>query len=145
MEIILKSQKRVLRELQAIPSLKQSTRQELYFRLSRARDFIRSCAAEDLKISAIAAEACLSPHHFLRTYKKAFGISPHQELLNIRLAKALKLMTSENEGISLTEIAIECGFNEFSSFSKAFKQRFGTPPSRFDFHLPTREMDEQPN
>lgn len=130
MRQLLTSQKKVLREVSNIPSAKKSTREELYRRISRAREFLRANSGDELRIETVAAEACLSPFHFLRTYKKAFGVSPHQEILGIRLEKARRLM-SRNK-FSLGRIAIESGFADLSSFSKAFHQRFGIAPSQFE-------------
>lgn len=128
MRQLLVSQKKVVREVLNIPSAKKSTREELYRRISRAREFLRANADDELRIETVAAEANLSAFHFLRTYKKAFGISPHQEILNIRLEKAHKLMSLGK--FSLGRIAIESGFGDLSSFSKAFRQRFGIAPSQ---------------
>ncbi len=59
------------------------------------------------------------------------GETPADFVKRIRLDRALGLMASPRAG-SLTTIALACGFASSSDFSRAFKQRFGTPPSRFD-------------
>lgn len=132
MKQLLKEQRKISRDLANIASAKQSTREELFRRINRARDFIRANFTEELKIEAIAAEVCLSPYHFLRTYKQAFQTTPHQELLNVRLSKAQELLLRSKQNFSLARIALEAGFSDLSSFSKAFKQRFGTSPSRYE-------------
>ena len=132
MENLITSQKQIRREIRGIGSAKLSTREELYRRLRRARDFIRAHSTEELKIERIAAVACLSPFHFLRTYKNAFGITPHQELLAVRLDKARQLMFAKENNFSLGRIAAASGFADSSSFSKAFTQKFKIAPSRFD-------------
>lgn len=129
-EQLLIAQKTVRREILAIPSVKKITREELYRRLCRAKDFIRAHADQELKTETIAAQACLSPFHFMRTYKRAFGISPHQELLNVRLSKAVQLINFNKHDWTLGRIAHEAGFSDLSSFSKAFRQRYGVSPSR---------------
>lgn len=128
MRQLLASQRRVLSEVSNIPSAKKSTREELYRRVSRAREFLRANALEELRIETIAAAANLSPFHFLRTYREAFGVSPHQDILSLRLDRACELMSRDK--FSLGRVAIESGFNNLSSFSKAFRQRFGTAPSQ---------------
>jgi hypothetical protein len=102
MEQLVFLQKQVKSEIDGIPSRKSATREELYRRLRRARDFIRANADRELKIEEIASVACLSPYHFLRTYKSSFGITPHRELLDARLEKARRLMRAclEIEGRS---------------------------------------------
>lgn len=129
---LLLDQKKIKREAAQIAGAKKSTKEELYRRVSRARDYIRAHAMEELRVETIAAEAGMSPYHFLRTYKQAFKITPHQELLNIRLVKARELMSAAKNQFSLARIALDAGFNDLSSFSKAFKQQYGTAPSRFD-------------
>ncbi len=140
MRQLLTSQKKVLREVSHIPSAKKSTREELYRRISRAREFLRANADDELRIETVAAEANLSPFHFLRTYKKAFGVSPHQEILDIRLEKARNLMSLDK--FSLGRIAMESGFGDLSSFSKAFRQRFGIVPSQFEKPSATADNSE---
>ncbi len=131
MERLVFLQKQVHAEIRGIPSRKSATREELYRRLRRARDFIRGNSDKELKIEEIARVACLSPYHFLRTYKSSFGITPHQELLDVRLEKARRLMSVEKNNFTLGRIATESGFNNLSSFSKAFRQKFKVAPSLF--------------
>lgn len=132
MERLVFLQKQVRSEIRGIPSRKLATREELYRRLRRARDFIRANSEKELKIEEIARVACLSPYHFLRTYKSSFGITPYQELLDVRLEKARRLMSFEKNNFTLGRIAIESGFNNLSSFSKAFRQKFKISPSLFE-------------
>jgi AraC-like DNA-binding protein len=132
MERLVFLQKQIRSEIRGIPSRKAATREELYRRLRRARDFIRANSDQELKIEEIARVACLSPYHFLRTYKSSFGITPHQELLDVRLEKARRLMNFEKNNFTLGRIAIESGFNNLSSFSKAFRQKFKIAPSLFE-------------
>lgn len=132
MERLVLLQKQVRSEIRRIPSAKLATREELYRRLRRARDFIRANSEAELKIEAIASTACLSPYHFLRSYKQAFGTTPHQELLDVRLEKARRLMSFEKNNFTLGRIATESGFNNLSSFSKAFRQKFKISPSLFE-------------
>lgn len=56
-----------------------------------------------------------------------FDLSPKQYLLNLRMNHALELLV-ENE-LSIKEIAFACGFNDEKYFSKAFKNKYGYPPS----------------
>jgi AraC family transcriptional regulator len=128
MEQLFVSQHRVERSLSRIPAVRRATREELYRRVSRARDFIHAHSDRNLSVESISSEARLSPAHFLRVFKQAFGLSPHQYLLNLRLNRARTLMVERRERVPLGLIAIECGFEDLSSFSKAFKQRFGVAP-----------------
>ncbi len=68
------------KEVQRFPAIRQTTREELYRRLYRARDFLTSCYWEPLTVADAASVAALSPFHFQRMFKRAFGRSPMQFL-----------------------------------------------------------------
>ena len=116
----------VQQEIDAVGSGRRSTREELYRRVSRARDFLHDHAATPLTVEQMAAEACLSPFHFMRTFKRAFGVSPHRYLLDLRLERARALMGRYPLGV----VAALSGFADLSAFSKAFRARHGVAPSK---------------
>ncbi|MBR1969798.1 MAG: helix-turn-helix domain-containing protein [Clostridia bacterium] len=68
------------------------------------------------------------PNYISFLTKKITGLSLHQYLLNLRLTNALSLL--ENTALSIEEIAFCCGFFNSAHFSKCFKKRFSTPPSK---------------
>jgi AraC family transcriptional regulator len=77
----------------------------------------------------LAQRAGVSPFHFLRTFRKVTGVSPHQMLLRLRLnAAALKLLTTDEP---VTEIAYAVGFEDLSNFVRSFRAEFGASPSRY--------------
>jgi AraC family transcriptional regulator len=71
----------------------------------------------------------MSEYHFFRIFKKAFGISPYQYLIDVRLNWAFQQIKQQQQSIS--SIAHETGFADLSSFSKAFSKKFGFPPSKW--------------
>ena len=115
-------------EMQRIDCARRSTREELYSRLCTARQYIFDNYCSDLQLEALAKAALLSKYHLLRTYKQAFGITPYQQVLDLRLTKATKLV---REGDNLSHIARQLGFSDRRSFTKAFKKKFGVAPSHF--------------
>lgn len=141
MRQLLEDRQQINRQIAGIAGAKKSTREELFRRIRRARDFIRANSANELKIDIIAAEANMSPYHFLRTYKQAFGVTPHQELLQMRLDTARSMMQSRRPLFSLARIASTAGFSDLSSFSKAFKKQFGIAPSRFADSKPNLQFE----
>jgi transcriptional regulator GlxA family with amidase domain len=68
----------------------------------------------------------LSQSHFLRLFKQAFGVTPHQYLRQVRLQKARQLLVQKN--LSVTEVCLSVGFDNLSSFSRLFSQTFGFSP-----------------
>jgi AraC-like DNA-binding protein len=115
------------READAFPGRHAATRRELQRRLHLARDFVDSCFAEPLTVARIAEVACLSPFHFHRAFRRAFGITPMQHLQRARLAAAERLLRSTDRPVS--RICRDVGFESFGSFSALFRRRFGEPPS----------------
>ena len=73
------------RERRSFPGLRASTREEMYRRLYRARDFLYSCFREPVSVADAAHVAAMSPFHFQRMFKSAFGISPMQFVRKRRL------------------------------------------------------------
>ncbi len=71
---------------------KSSIRKELFDRLNKAKDAIDEDISRKINISALAKEATLSEFYFHRSFKNAFGISPHQYVLNKRLEKSVELL-----------------------------------------------------
>lgn len=113
-----------------------ATREELYRRLCRARDYMTACLAEALTLEDIAAVACLSPNHFLRTFKAAFRCSPHQFLTVQRIAAAQRLL--ERTELPVTEICLQVGFSSLGSFSHLFSRRVGVSPAAYRLSLQSR-------
>jgi AraC family transcriptional regulator len=117
-----------------LATLRASTRLELYRRLLRGRDYILSSLGEPILLGDMAREACLSPHHFHRTFSQAFRETPHRYLTRQRLERASHLLRRTDR--SVTEICLECGFESLGSFSSLFRRRFGVSPRAFRAERP---------
>ncbi|QJW89476.1 helix-turn-helix transcriptional regulator [Spirosoma taeanense] len=115
--------------LTRLPALKPTTRQELYRRLLLAKEFIHDNFSEAICLSDMAAVACLSDYHFLRSFKAAFGESPYQYVLRLRLQKAGDLLRFSPMPIG--EVALACGFDEAQAFGKLFRKQHGLGPLRY--------------
>jgi AraC-like DNA-binding protein len=101
----------------------------VYVHLRRAKDLIDRDFAEPLNVPALAREAHASRAHFVRSFKKAFGETPHQYLLRRRIERAKDLLRTTP--LSVTEVSLEVGFRSLGSFSAAFRQLVGEPPSAY--------------
>ncbi len=120
---------RVLREVAAFPGRRHSTREELYRRLHRARDYLDSCFAEKLTVERVAQVACLSPYHFHRTFRRAFGETPMRWLQARRLRAAARILARTDRPV--TAVCLDVGFDSLGTFSWLFRKRFGLAPSAF--------------
>jgi AraC-like DNA-binding protein len=125
-ERLLKVHGVVLKEMERLPAVRAATREELYRRLYRARDFAAAYFEQPVTLDDMAGAACLSPNHFLRTFKQVFGQSPHQYLTDLRLEQARRLLVKTE--LSISNIAIAVGFESHGSFSRLFRGRVGISP-----------------
>jgi AraC family transcriptional regulator len=97
-------------------------------RAADAALWIAEHAGQDINLERAAAEAGLSPFHFLRLFKRALGVTPHQYLLRCRLRAAARLL---GEGASVTDAAYDAGFNDLSNFVRTFHRAAGASPGQF--------------
>jgi AraC family transcriptional regulator len=129
---------RARREMARLPGLRPATREEAYRRLYWARDFIDASFAEPLTVARLARVACLSPFHFQRLFKQAFGETPMQRVQEQRLARAARLLADTDRDV--TWICHEVGFESLGSFSALFRRRLGASPRAFRQMRRTGEM-----
>lgn len=76
-----------------------------------------------------AARAGVGAFHFLRLFGGALGVTPHQHLLRCRLRASARLLVSSD--LSVTEVALEAGFEDLSNFVRTFRRAAGTSPGAF--------------
>lgn len=129
LEKILLTHRQTLKASWNLPHIKLSSKTEVYKRLLIGRDYIHSHISEPISLQEIANAATMSKFHFLRSFRDAFGKTPHQMLTAIRLEKAKNLLCSTDFPIS--DIILLVGFESISSFSLLFKKSFGSSPQSF--------------
>lgn len=108
---------------------KQNTVNDLVPRLLQARQFIEAHFAEAIKTQDVAAHVMLSEYHFARLFKAAFGVTVHQYVMRLRLNQARYLLEVSEQ--SVTEIALNVGYNSLSAFIHAFGNYVGLTPSAY--------------
>jgi len=123
---MLSSQRSLKREIGNLPAVRASTREELWRRVNRARDYLHAHLSAPISLSDVAGAACLSPFHLLRVFQAVFHQTPHQYLNDCRLDRAKFLL--EKTRIPVTAICLECGFTSLGSFSALFHKRCGMSP-----------------
>jgi AraC-like DNA-binding protein len=97
--------------------------------LLRAKDLADARFAEPLTVPDLAAAAGLSPAHFSREFKRAFGESPHQYLLTRRLERAAALLRATDW--SVADICFAVGAGSVGSFTVSFGRIFGQTPQTY--------------
>jgi AraC-like DNA-binding protein len=97
--------------------------------LRRAKDLVDRSYAEPLDVAALARHAHVSPSHFSRRFKAAFGETPYRYVLTRRIERAQELL--RNTDLAVTDICLEVGFASLGSFSSAFTRVAGTTPTAY--------------
>src|SRR5579871_6513320 len=95
-------------------------------RLIRARDRLCDSAEHTLDLDRLARIAELSPHHFLRVFRRTFGETPHECVTRLRIDRAKAALRA---GRSVTDACFDVGFSSLGSFSSLFKRHVGVAPS----------------
>jgi AraC family transcriptional regulator len=98
-------------------------------RLKRVLDFVEARLAENVSLGDLAAEACLSPFHFLRLFRAATGLSPHRYVTSRRVQAAQAMLARDHA--SLVQVALDTGFSSQASFTRVFRQWTGMTPGQY--------------
>ncbi|HMD49547.1 MAG TPA: AraC family transcriptional regulator [Bryobacteraceae bacterium] len=98
-------------------------------RVTRALRSIEQQFDASLNLRTLAQRAGLSPYHFLRTFERLTGLTPHQYLLRWRLREAATRLTLLSSKI--VDIALDSGFADVSNFNRAFRKEFGASPREY--------------
>ena len=98
-------------------------------RLLRARDAMDRAYAQPLDVRAVAAVAHLSEAHFSRSFRAAFGETPHRYLQRRRVERSMFLLRETDR--SVTDICFDVGFTSLGTFSRTFREILGETPSEY--------------
>jgi AraC-like DNA-binding protein len=96
--------------------------------LRRARDFMDRNYADPLDVPAMARTALMSPAHFSRKFRAAYGETPYSYLMTRRIERAKALL---RQGQSVTDTCVAVGCTSLGSFSSRFTAIVGETPSQY--------------
>jgi len=107
--------------------------------LRRARDLMDRDYAEPLDVPSIARAALMSPAHFSRKFRAAYGETPYSYLMTRRIERAQALL---RQGMSVTDACVAVGCTSLGSFSSRFTEIVGETPSQYRAgdHTGTEQM-----
>lgn len=94
-----------------------------------AVDYIHQNFSKPLAVGSLANHVQMSVSTFARKFKRETGMSPVAYILRVRLTKAKRLLRSKD--LSITEIAVNCGFSSAAHLTSSFKKQFGMTPSEY--------------
>lgn len=98
-------------------------------RIAGALRHIEARADAPLDLASLAAVACMSKYHFLRTFRRCVGMTPYQFVLGVRLRRAaVRLRTTP---APVAAIAFDAGFGDLSTFNARFRAVFGDSPRAY--------------
>jgi len=98
-------------------------------RMSAVLRYMAAHSASPHTVAEFARMAKLSPYHFLRSFKAATGVTPHQWLLRARLRTAAEKLAATTAPV--TDIALDVGFDDLSNFTRTFRAEFGASPRQY--------------
>jgi AraC-like DNA-binding protein len=102
--------------------------------LLRAKDLADAHYREPVDVPTMARAAYLSPAHFSREFRRAFGETPHQYLLTRRLERAAALLRTTDR--SVADICLMVGLRSVGSFTTSFGRLFGRSPTAYRASFP---------
>ncbi len=96
--------------------------------LRRARDLMDRDYAKPLDVPAMARTALMSPAHFSRKFRAAYGETPYSYLMTRRIERAKSFL---RQGMSVTDTCMAVGCTSLGSFSSRFTEIVGETPSQY--------------
>jgi AraC family transcriptional regulator len=97
--------------------------------LQRVIDYIQANLTQNLSILDLATLTSMSESHFSRSFKRSVGIAPYQYLMQQRVERAKQLL--EKRSITISTIALDCGFANQTHLTKVFRQMTGMTPKAY--------------
>lgn len=95
-------------------------------RLEQAFDYINDQYCGKITLEEVAASAYMSPNYFSSYFRKVTGVGFSEYVTRLRINHARELLRDTDR--SVTDIALECGFNNLSNFYRLYKKHVGKPP-----------------
>ena len=99
-----------------------------YKQIRQSKKFMEKFYSEKIELENIARAACMSRFHFIRLFQLVYGTTPRQYLKDLRINKAKGLI---KQGIPVTRVCIEVGYESLPTFSNAFKKGTGLSPREY--------------
>ncbi|WP_196593534.1 AraC family transcriptional regulator [Pectinatus sottacetonis] len=109
--------------------VKSGTEKEKYNIGLRIKEYIDSHYLEEINLTSIAAALKINIYYLSHTFKKFIGQTPMKYIINKRIAEAQNLLISTD--LTVTEIALKCGYNNSNYFQVVFNNIVGMTPGKY--------------
>ncbi len=127
--LLVEDEMNIIARRDRLPALKSSTKAEIMKRLMTAMDYLYTFYDKNPGLDELAAVSCLSKFHFLRLFRIAYRQTPHQFISSLKIQRAKELLHATKDEVKT--IADALGFENSSSFSRAFHKAAGIYPSQY--------------
>ena len=114
-------------ELKRIRQVAYSNQSQIDLAIA-TRKFIRNNSESDLNLDLLSENLFISKYHLLRNFKRYYGLTPRQFLIDTRIQKSKAFLENGN---SVTDTCFKVGFQSLGSFSALFKNRTGMSPTQY--------------
>lgn len=109
------------------PGRSMRRKSQVFDRMQRARLFLEGNVDRNVRLAELAQLSNVSTWYFTKIFHALYGEGPQAMAARLRLGNAARLLAETT--LSVSEIGAVCGFENNCSFSRAFRERYGTPPS----------------
>ena len=99
-----------------------------YVQVRQSKSFMEKCLSEKIELERIASTAFMSRFHYTRIFKRVYGLSPRQYLRDLRINKGKELL---KQGLNISQVCFEVGYDSLPTFCNAFKKATGYSPREY--------------
>jgi AraC-like DNA-binding protein len=99
-----------------------------YVQVRQSKSFMERYLSEKIELEKIAATAFMSRFHFIRIFKRVYGLSPRQYLKDLRINKGKELLTN---GLNISQVCFEVGYDSIPTFCNVFRKATGYSPKTY--------------
>jgi AraC-like DNA-binding protein len=116
-------------ELQLDRLVKEHYLPEYYYvQVRQSKSFMEKYLSEKIELEKIASTAFMSRFHYIRIFKRVYGLSPRQYLKDLRLNKGKELL---KQGLNISQVCFDVGYDSLPTFCNAFKKATGYSPKEY--------------
>lgn len=123
----------IIRRFANIKTQKPTRRQGADKIIANGRAYLMENLSQNVSLQELASHSGLSPYHFLREFRKRYGLPPHTYQLQHRINIAKRLLA---KGTPIAHVATDVGFADQSHFTRKFKALVGTTPRQYQLAGP---------
>ncbi len=105
-----------------------SFRPEQYVQIRQSKAFMEKCYSDKIELNDLAKEAFMSRFHYVRIFQRMYGLTPRAYLRDLRISKAKTLI---KQGLPITQVCFDVGYESVTTFSSVFKKCTGYTPREY--------------